>query len=163
MNNTLFCIDSSILIWTTKKDPTPDEETKIERIKRFIEHLHNINARILLPTPVLTELLIKIPKEEHAQKITYFQKNFIIPAFDLKSVSICAEITDHFLTERQKNKLNIDISKVHLKFDCMIIAIAKAYNVVTLYTEDDGMLSLGNEYVHTSNIPDLPIQMPLFS
>src|SRR5437588_8344027 len=95
----LVMIDSQIFIWGIKGFATPGQEDKIEKAKSFIEWLSESDYKILLPTPLLAELLSAVPKEEQPKIKQLYEKNFVVAPFDSLAAEKCGELINICLAE----------------------------------------------------------------
>ena len=88
----LVCLDTHILIWGIKEESEPGQEDKIPKAKSFLKWLEDKKAKILVPSVVVAELLMRVPREEHGKVIDFFQRKFIAPPFDTVAASCFAKI-----------------------------------------------------------------------
>jgi hypothetical protein len=107
-----------------------------ERIRFLISDIHGSGEKILIPTPALSEILVKSgpAKNQIATELTGSPK-FQIGSFDVKSALELATMTDAAFTRGDKR----DGAKgpyVKVKFDRQVVAIAKAYGARTMYSDD---------------------------
>jgi hypothetical protein len=133
------------------------------RMTLLIETL--ASTRILIPTPALAEYLVKAGKDRDA-RLTNFtnSKVFRVVSFGLRAAEECA-----LLAESDGNghkKLGFpEETRVKVKFDRQIIAIAKVENAHTIYTDDTNLAkkakTTGLQAVLPSELP-LPPQGELF-
>ena len=155
-----------LLIEPTAKPPLdpqtkkPVEKCK-ERLEYLIETLSQAGTKIVIPTPVLAEVLVGAGSARGAylSEIQNASAIQIIP-FDMKSA-----IELSFLLDADGNASKKRLSRAEtwakVKFDRQIVAIAKAYSVKDLYTDDRhlGDIADANGIVahHTWSLP-LPPQ-----
>lgn len=127
------------------------EET--ERYNNFEELIKHKKVAIALPTPVITELLAG-PVKSVSNDV--FGKTVRKLPFDYKASIECAN-----LFGGQSGG-----AKAKIKFDCQIIAIAKAYNIDTIYCDDDQLKkraeSVGIKVIKSQDIA-LKAQRELFN
>ena len=93
------------------------------------------NGAILIPTPVLTELLV--PLAEHEKVLEDIDKNemFAIVPFDRTAAVMLAEVNRRARLSSQK-KDGSGESRHKVMFDRQIVAIAKAHGADIFYTDD---------------------------
>lgn len=172
MNN-LVCIDSQIFIWGIKKQSNPVQQDKIIYATRFINKLSESNTKLLLPVPMVTELLSPVPVSEHAGIIRLMDKRFVIAPFDNLAATKCAELLyivskDKELKEyREEGK----IPKAKIKYDCMIAAIAITRRAAVIYSNDADLKRYSCNQIRVINMPeyltpgtlfdDLPVSNPI--
>tara|TARA_R110000751_G_scaffold272764_1_gene373020 strand:+ start:45475 stop:46008 length:534 start_codon:yes stop_codon:yes gene_type:complete len=141
-------LDSSILLLVLDPnakaplDPATGEplEKAAERIEYLIENLTADKERILIPTPVLSEVLVYAGDAlQQYLEILNGQSAFRIAAFDQKA-AIEAALAMRDAIERGGHRIdsaNPDATKTKIKFDRQIVAIAKAEGAHTVYSDDD--------------------------
>lgn len=109
----LVCIDSQIFIWGVKKIAIESQKHLIPIASNFIDYLTENNLKILLPNPLITEILSPVPPNEHKAILDLLDKRFIIAPFDMLATVKCAELMNIVLTEpelikyREENKVQI--------------------------------------------------------
>jgi predicted nucleic acid-binding protein len=136
-----YLIDSMIVIWGIKREEDSD---KVTEARQFIERIDKINGvELLIPAPVVTEILC--PYDGGHPKFSSVQYNissdFRILPFDFKSAVKAAELLNAYkddgeLKEMLKNEgYNEDLS-TKIKYDIQIVAIALAYNLQGIISEE---------------------------
>ena len=154
------CLDTHVLIWGIKKQANPTQQNMIDRAARFIQWLEKEKHTVIIPAPVLGELLMKIPVEQHQNFISQFSKNFIIAPFDAHAASQFAYIWQKTGESYQSNNQG-NSGREKIKVDCMIVAIAVAQKANVLYSEDADIIKIANGFVNVKTIPDIPYQYEL--
>ena len=96
--------------------------------------LHQNNATLLIPTPVIAEFTAFDFNKRRMQLLSYEHNKVITGVLDKKSALICGEITYKI----HKNIMNNDRQRV--KVDLQIIAISLAYDAKILLSEDEGVI-----------------------
>lgn len=140
-----ICIDSncfSKLIDDATGDIFDDKNSIIKFPRERLEHFISTNrAEIVLPTPVLTELLW-VSSIEKNYLMEYLANNaaFILAPYDQRASIIHADV--ELPNIRNKNKVagRSDVTANRLKFDRQILSIAKRYSVDYMVTTDSGMV-----------------------
>jgi rRNA-processing protein FCF1 len=132
--------------WNPPIDPETGlklEKTK-ERIDYLLSSLSKAKQRVLIPTPVLAEYLVR-GGEDKVKRLEIFtsSKVYQVASFDSRSAVECAEIEDG--DSRNGKKLSETESRAKVKFDRQIIAIAKVNRVTTIYTGDIGLAARAKE------------------
>jgi predicted nucleic acid-binding protein len=131
----------TLLLWDSAGVPV-DQHTKTpidrpkDRINFLIQRLHKSRTQILIPTPVLAEVLVQSGsagmRYVHAlQKATVFR----IESFDTRAAIELADI-DRKVSEGGDKKAGELAPWQRIKIDRQIIAIAKVAGADTLYTND---------------------------
>jgi rRNA-processing protein FCF1 len=129
-----------------------------ERIDYLLQTMSAAKQRVLIPTPVLAEYLVRGGKDK-GQRLQEFlsSKSFSIVPFDVKAAVECSIIEDGDSQSRAK-PLSENESKAKVKFDRQIIAIAKASGAKTIYTGDKNLAARARENkLHVVMTTDLPL------
>lgn len=160
----LVCIDSQIFIWGIKRQSKPDQKNMIELAVRFIDKLSREDAKLLLPVPMMTELLSPVPVSDHASIISLMDKRFLIAPFDNLAAIKCAELLHTVANEKdiQEYKENHSIPKAKIKYDCMIAAIAITRRASIIYSNDADLKKFACGQINVVPMPLIPVQTDLF-
>ncbi|WP_400227630.1 PIN domain-containing protein [Methanobrevibacter smithii] len=147
-------LDTSFITNWKSPDKTKEEQEKYDLFENLIKQKKII---IAIPTPVITELLSGPVKKVSNEVLG---KNIKVLPFDYRASIECADIFGY--KNKQKEP---EGSKAKIKFDCQIIAIAKANNITTIYTDDEQLTKrakkLGIEVISSEELP-LEAQPSLF-
>ena len=147
-------LDTSFITNWKSPDKTMEEQEKYDLFENLIKQKKII---IAIPTPVITELLSGPVKKVSNEVLG---KNIKVLPFDYRASIECADIFGY--KNKQKEP---EGSKAKIKFDCQIIAIAKANNITTIYTDDEQLTKrakkLGIEVISSEELP-LEAQPSLF-
>lgn len=113
-----------------------------ERIELLLKTLSESKTRILIPTPILSELLIRAGKDRNQLLgMIHNQYELSIAPFDERAAVELAFLVDKAL---QSPKPLTDVeTKAKVKFDRQIISIAKVSGVKTIYSDDKGIFTVG--------------------
>ena len=112
-----------------------------ERIKHLIQSLEQSETRILIPSPVLAEVLVFSGDALDDWLATINTTSvFEVADFDQRAAVELALMEQHIRNQGDK-RANQEGSWAKIKFDRQIVAIAKVYQVSCLYTDDNGMKS----------------------
>lgn len=167
----MVVFDTSVLVLSLDPDnakPPLDPNTGSvltnckSRIDHLIDTLSSTGSSILVPTPVLSEYLIKAGpnKHEYANKILQ-SKNFTAGDFNVRAAIELTLLNDVDLT---KTTLDEKATKAKIKFDRQIIAIARVYGADCVYTSDDGLAACarnnGIRAVMAWELPEPPQSEP---
>lgn len=106
-------------------------------LDHLIHDLSKARVRILIPSPCLTELLIRAGKarDQYVQRLGNASSFEVIP-FDRRAATECALL----LEDAWDSKSQRDITRTKFKFDWMIVASAASRGVQKIYTDDDDIL-----------------------
>ncbi|TCK05871.1 PIN domain-containing protein [Marinobacterium mangrovicola] len=146
----MVILDSCMLAYMLKPDALPpvDESTGArvphtrERIEHLIKTLEQDNRKILVPTPVLAELLVIDRKKADELLIAISSRRvFRNISFDQRAA---VELALNLEDEHTSRRLTVGPhTKAKLRFDRQIIAIARAQNVEVIYSDDRQVKKLG--------------------
>lgn len=132
-----------------------------ERINGLIQQLGTERNKIVIPTPVLSEVLVRSDPAERAAMVAKFQRSaaFRVEAFDERAAIELADMEMKAIAGGGKRD-DVQGTWTKVKFDRQIIAIALVVGADCIYT-DDGPLSK-HAFKHglrTIGIGSLPIPM----
>jgi predicted nucleic acid-binding protein len=156
-----------LLIEPTARPPV-DPQTKKplaksrERLEFLIETLSEAKTRVVIPTPVLSELLVRAgdAKNDYLLAITRTYA-FMVAPFNEKAAVELAFLLEATL-KAPKRKLTPKETWAKIKFDRQIIAIAKVNNVSVIYSDDMGLTTVakanGLTVIHTWELPLPPVK-----
>jgi predicted nucleic acid-binding protein len=127
------------------KDPATNEpvESIQERIDLLISTLQEEKETIIIPTPALSEFLVLVKQDgpKYLKELTsnplYSIKPFdVMAAIELAAIRIEIEKK---LSKRELKAQTPESSYAKICFDRQIVAIAKANNAHTIFSEDGGV------------------------
>jgi len=103
-----------------------------QRVKYLIKKLSKAKAKVIIPAPVLSEILVHAgdATDDYVQILQ--QSPFRIAPFDTRAAIECADAIAKFGL-KGKDK---DHTRAKVKFDRQIVAIAKVEQVETIYSDD---------------------------
>lgn len=160
----MVLFDSSMLLFILdKRTPAPldlatgkpIEGTK-ERIEYLILKLEEEGNTIVIPTPVLSEILVRSGKAgaDYVQ-ILDRSARFKIAPFDTRAAVEVASMAREASTKENKKGDSTE-TWAKIKYDRQIVAIAKTENVTTIYSDDRNLCALAKiHYIKTYGIADL--------
>ncbi len=132
--------DTSILLLALQPGAKPpiDPETDLplehakQRVEYLIKMLSKTKTKVIIPAPVLSEVLVHAGEAASDYIQILQQSPFRVAHFDTRSAIECADaIAKHGL--KSKGKEN---TRAKVKFDHQIAAIAKVEKVDTIYSDD---------------------------
>ncbi|MGM9508132.1 type II toxin-antitoxin system VapC family toxin [Larkinella sp. GY13] len=158
-------IDSQVFLWGVREVPTEGLEDLIPRTKALFEYLINNGYEIILPAPVLGEILITIPSSERDDEISNLSKLFTIYHFDASVAKVFAGMMERYLKEKDKKSITLlsngkELTKGRIKFDYLICAIAVCAKAECVYSLDPDFPKFVADYILVKDIPPLPKQKP---
>ncbi len=141
--------DTSILLLAIYPNALPSDDPvtgkPVEQAKKrddcLIRKLIKTHTKIIIPAPVLSELLVHAgsAKNEYTQR--FQEAPFRIAPFDTRAAIECADaIRIHGLKKGTKNQ---DSTRAKVKFDRQIIAIAQVEQVEEIYSDDSDIYRYG--------------------
>jgi predicted nucleic acid-binding protein len=103
-------------------------------LDHLVQGLSKSRTRILIPSPCLTELLVRAGKarDEYVQKLGN-SSTFEIISFDRRAATECALL----LAEVWDSKTKRGITLTKFKYDWMIVACAASRGVKEIYSDDE--------------------------
>lgn len=143
-------IDSNVLLYLLNPKTRPPTDKKTgnpvdycqERVAYLIECLSRASETVIIPTPVISEVLTRAG--EAAPKyleILDKQKSIKIVPFDQR-----AAIETSLILRKNLPYPSGGDPRVKMKFDIMIFATAKVYSASKIYSDDGDMKHLGEKY-----------------
>lgn len=164
--NSLVCVDSMVCIWGIKEQCTEGQEAMIPTARDLISRLQRERKSILLPAPVITELLTPVTKQEDMEALQVaFNTLFRVGVVDAVVATIAASIwraeREHWQTMYEEGG---DSLRNRFKFDTLILAVAKANRVECLYTGDKKLCKLADKHgvnfhnILTQGLPQQGVQ-----
>ena len=125
-----------------------------ERVDLLIDTLEKQRSDIMIPAPVVTELLIR-GRPPLTEILALLQRTggFRFPPFDYKTAVECGVLLRKYWAASKRK----DASRAKVKFDHQIIAIACIEAVDVIYSDDVDMKKLGRAVgIKVVGIWDLP-------
>jgi len=111
----MICFDTTPLIWGMQDtDPHPVTKMNIERTKAYLSSLAEQKERIIIPTPVLAEYLVKIPVADHVDAITQLRDLFLVYPFDERAASVAAHLRTQATFKSVVDQIS---SEYHMSFE----------------------------------------------
>ncbi|MEK6244034.1 MAG: hypothetical protein AABM33_05980 [Pseudomonadota bacterium] len=163
----MVVFDTSTILFTIDPNTRPPLDPKTnapltncrDRIEYLIKTLNQAKEVILIPTPVLSEFLVKAGPNRHEFADKFLAaRNFISAPFDQRAAIELAFLNDPDLNA--KKKLDDKTTKAKLKFDRQIVSIAKTNGATCIYTDDDPLATCARnnsiKAVMTWELPEPP-------
>jgi predicted nucleic acid-binding protein len=122
--------DATVLVDFFNKRITGDRRVRLDDL---VATLEKSRTKIVIPTPALTEVLIRAGKaREEILSVLTRKAAFEIAAFDVKAALECSLLLEEAWSGAEKR----GITKTKFKFDWQIVAIAASRSVTTIYSDD---------------------------
>ncbi len=135
--------DNSFLTLALARKGAASVPKAIELVDDLIEKLETKKAKVIIPTPTLTEVLLKAPKSgpSYLEKLKSYSC-FQIKPFDEKAAIELAETLIASVGRKRGKKA---VSKMKVTFDRQIVAVAKAHGASEMYSDDQEVRSFSEE------------------
>jgi len=150
MSSVVF--DSTVLIDLLNPKLCGDKRAALDYL---VAELSKTRARILIPAPCLTELLIRAAsaRDKYLQLLANTSAFEVIP-YDKRAATECALLLENAWDSR--NKKAITLTK--FKFDWMIVACAASRNVGRIYSDDGDIFRCATQVkIQTIKQSELPV------
>ena len=171
-------IDTSMLLLFLRPDtPTPRDRDgrplpphPRARIAHLIKELEVSRTTVVVPTPVLAEILVRTPEEDAKTILERLNQAaaFEMAPFDQRAAIELADLMRIELDQQGRRKLRQEAETwAKLKFDRQIVAIAKVRGAATIYSHDAGIRTVARRIgIDVLRLQDLPLppevaQLPL--
>ena len=161
----LLVLDSAAKAPTDPATAGPVDRAS-ERIEYLISNLSADKEKIIIPTPVLSEVLVHAGAAMQTYlEILNGQAAFRIAPFDQKAAIEAALAMSDAIRRggHRVDAANPDVTKTKIKFDRQIVAIAKAEGAHSVYSDDEDVhryaIQAGLKAHRTSEL-DLPPEDP---
>lgn len=151
--------DSSFLTFLFVPGAKCDVPRAKDRIDYFLGGIHGAGKQIVIPAPALSELLIAVghSRKEILKQLTSNPK-FKIASFDVLAALELALMAEAIRAATGHKKGDAGGTWAKVKFDRQIVAIAKANNVSTIYSEDRDIRNLAaSQKITVKSVADLPL------
>ena len=123
----------------------PDTEQPLEHAKQRVEYLikklSKAKAKVIIPAPVLSEVLVHAGDAANDYILILQQSPFRVAPFDTRAAIECADAISKFGL-KAKGKEN---TRAKIKFDRQIVAIAKVEQVETIYSDDQHIYTIAKQ------------------
>jgi len=141
--------DTSTLLLGLQPDASPplDPYTKLpiehakQRVEYLIKKLSKAKSRVIIPAPVLSEVLVHAGDAANDYILILQQSPFRVAPFDTRAAIECADAMTKFGL-KAKGKEN---TRAKIKFDRQIVAIAKVEQVETIFSDDQHIYTIAKQ------------------
>ena len=135
--------DNSFLTLVLNSKGAASVPKAAELVDDLIGDLDKKKAKIIIPAPTLTEVLLKAPKSGP----TYIEKLksyacFQIKPFDEKAA---VELAETLIASIGKKRSRKTVTKMKVTFDRQIVAVAKAHGASQMYSDDTEVRKFSEE------------------
>ncbi len=117
-----------------------------QRVKFLVGELNDRHDKIIIPTPVIAELLLVAEKAGSEYLDSFTRAAFFrVEPFDVRAAVELAIMTAAALKDKDK-KAGSAATAAKVKFDRQIIAIAKVNGATHLYTDDKDLTKFAKDH-----------------
>lgn len=159
----IVSVDTNILIWGIKNTASKGQEHMINRAHDFFKWLDENKIKVIIPVPIITELLAPIGTDKHEDFLKTLHSKFrVVPVDEIAAVK-CAEIwqakkdNEELRRYREENK----IARETMKFDFQIAAVAIVRGAECFYSHDPHMQRFVGDLITVKEMPIIPKQTKL--
>jgi hypothetical protein len=132
-----------------------------ERVEFLISDIHGRGERIIIPTPALSEILVKsgAARSQIIQTLTKTPK-FLVAPFDTRAALELSLMTDAAFSRKDKRD-GATGTWVKVTLDRQIVAIAKTFEARAIYSEDHDVQAIARrEGLDVVSVADIKIPEP---
>jgi predicted nucleic acid-binding protein len=132
------------------------------RIDHLVATIQKSGERIIVPTPALSELLVRTgdAAPQYLDIITR-SKFFRVAEFGTRAAVEAAALTREAINQGGKHGATPDATWAKVKFDRQIVAIARAVGATRIYTSDDQLAkharAIGIAALKPDELPEPPV------
>jgi hypothetical protein len=152
--------DASIALAIWYPDVPCSVERAKERVEYLIEFLESKHEKIMIPTPALSELLVRAggAGAELVNQLSKSSRFEIAPFDDLAAIEVAIAIAAAKRSGNKRGK-NLTENWAKIKFDHQIVAICKVRRISTLYSDDPALCNFASLCeIHTVTLAELPLR-----
>lgn len=163
----MVVIDATILLlMLSPGTPVPRDKTGVtidrpkDRIDYLVHRLSKEKTKIIIPTPALSEALVRAGTAATQQIIEHLQRYavFSIEPFDTRAAIEVAAMSREYTVSGRAKKGDSGSTWAKVKYDRQIVAIAKVCRATTIYSDDADIFSLGKRAkIDVFGLLDLPL------
>ena len=152
----LFRPDISVPVGS---DGVPIDSAK-ERVEHLIQTLDKARTRVIVPTPVLSEILVRAgpaASQEIVERLNRLAV-FRVESFDARAAIEVAAMTQSALGRTGKKRGEATGVWQKIKYDRQIVAIAKVAQATMIYSDDGDIRAIANAAeIPVIGLADLPL------
>jgi len=159
----IVCIDTHVIVWGIKEQAQAGQENMIPIAKAFLEWLDENKKKVIIPVPIITELLVPVPNGEHEAFLQVIHEKFRVVPVDEVAAIKCAEIWNSKKDDEELRKYREqhEIPREKMKFDFQIAATAIVRKAECIYSNDPHLRKFAGDVIMVKEIPNLANQMKL--
>lgn len=130
-----------------------------ERVAHLVKTLEGTKSRIIIPTPVLSEILVRVSAQDTQRILDEIHRAvvFRIEPFETRAAIEVAAMTRTALAGGNKRGAS-EAPWAKVKFDRQIVAIARVAQVSMIYTDDENLAATATAVnIPVSGLADLAL------
>ena len=163
----IISVDSNIFIWGVRGVSSATQANKITTARNFFKWVDSNNWKILMPAPMLAEILSPVPPQDHQTILTLIDGRFMVAPFDAAAAHKCGELLHKSFKQPELIQYRADnaIPRQKMKYDCMIASVCISRRVHTLYSDDPHLKIFADGQINVEPLPNRQppaVQNPLF-
>lgn len=149
-----------VFVWGVKEQAKATQENMIEKTKSFLKWLDDEKKQIILPAPIITEILAPVTNTADRDAfMDIIYRRFRVAPLDDIAAQKAGEIWSTTPNYKEYYTEGEDGIRNRFKYDILILGIAITQNVTCLYSEDKALRGIGKLHgLNTSEIPSIPTQ-----
>lgn len=156
---TIACLDTNVFQWgILNKASSSTLQEHVDKAREFVSWLRPQNYQLMLPTFVLSELLVAVDPADHANVLSELRKGWIIADFNAKAAVKLAQIRrDDLIKQARAERKALGLGEIRGKIigDACIIATAIAHGADVIYTYDEGFQKLATHFIPCHYVKDM--------
>ncbi|NYZ15281.1 PIN domain-containing protein [Azospirillum sp. RWY-5-1] len=162
----MIAVDTNVLLYLIKPDTVPPQDAPTgkpvercqERVEFLISTLSKTRTKLVLPTPAITEMLVSTGESATAVlEVLRTMSVFRIADFDQRAALECSLLMSQHWAGRLK-QLKSDVGRHRIKFDLMIVAIARVAGAREILSDDKSVKDVAAiTGMPARGIADLPL------
>lgn len=139
------CVDTHVLIWGILEQARESQRQMVADAKYLLEELEKARDHVIVPAPVLMEVLLGLEPARHQSFLSRLARQFVIAPFDARAAAEAASI---WLATNAGRSISAGLQSAlkstrnEIRCDTMILGIAVSRGASALYTEDSTLISL---------------------
>jgi predicted nucleic acid-binding protein len=154
MGAKVVCLDTMILIWGVKKEAAQGQEMRIKDAEAFLKNLEEEGAVVIIPAPVISEVLVRVPPDRVASVAEYMSAHFRVMPFDAPCAVVAAKLRQTIEGSGARKELT-DSGRTwrQVKVDIQVAAVAIVHGAACLYSSDGEMAKVACGLIEVKDMP----------
>ena len=155
----VVCVDTQLLFWAIMGRGTDDQQL-LDSAREFMKMLDANGDRIIVPSIVVGEMLVPVEEWHVKQVMTQYKTYWRIADYDVRCALQFAKMRrNHALEKRVKSLQELEgVTRRELIADVMIIATAIANSADIIYSHDEPLRKLAEDWIEAKDFVQEGIQ-----